>query len=163
MRIDRIEQIFITVATAHLQVETVERGLDSDLYIHTDAVYPFVFLQRPWIFTSSENTFYGGNIANFNLQGSFMVLDKPETPMSNYTTADLEPSIAESLEKTRSIAGDIIEYINNEYENELGFTSVTMTTVQDYTENRDCGVLVEFSLKVVNAVNKCDVNEKFEF
>jgi hypothetical protein len=163
MKIDRLEEIFITVAAAHLQIKTVTRGLDNDLALTGDEVYGLFHLMRPWVFNSTENTFYGGNIANFNIQGSFMVLDKPETPMSNYTVADLEPSIAETLEKTRSIATDIIEYINTEYENELGFTSVTFSTVQDYTENRDCGILVEFTLKVVNAVNKCDVNDKFEF
>jgi hypothetical protein len=39
----------------------------------------------------------------------------------------------------------------------------TMTTVTEYSDNMDCGVLVEFTVTTKKSLNRCDIDLIFIF
>lgn len=147
MTIDRLIELFRTVSLAHFSVKTFSTGERHEFAVDGDEIYAAIHLNQPLLISSNAV-----NIGKINYQLSLLVLDKTDVA---------ELGEGEMLEKTRKIALDIIQFINDRYQNEIGITEWNMTTVTEYSDNMDCGVLVELRCETFNPINLCEYESSF--
>ncbi len=142
MTIDRLVEIFQTVSLKHYNVKTFSTGENWEFAVDGDEIYQAFHLIQPFIYSNVSQI--RGMVS---IQCSFLLLDKTDVA---------EEGEVEMLEKARQTAGDIIFYINQFYQAELNIDSWTMTTVTEYSDNMDCGILCELNIISKNDINKCE-------
>jgi len=146
MTIKRLIEIFQTVATAHINVNTFTHGEKWEYAVDGREIYVAVHLVEPFIITQPSKE------GIFQYQFQMMVLDKSEPA---------ESEEVELYDKCISVSEDILEYIRENYKRELSIQPATYTTVTEYSDNMNVGVLCDLVVSGKSTLNRCDLNDKF--
>jgi len=147
MSIDEVIKMIKDVSMSHINVNSFSTGENFEFAVGGREVYSTVHLQQPFLISAN-----GANKKNIRCQ--ILVLDKTDVA---------EVGEDEMLAKCENIFLDIIYKINEDYE-ELGTLTNdwTLTTVTEYSDNLDCGIIADINFTCLIQTNRCDVNYSFD-
>lgn len=149
MTLDNLVNTIETVCLAHINVNTFSTGEAFEFAVDGDEIYVACHLLQPFVITDGEQE--GSEIINFQL----LILDKPDVA---------ESQELELITKCKNIGDEIIYYLDNNYMADFQIVGQpVMTSVTEYSDNIDCGVIVEFTVQNRKAFNRCQVNDVFIF